>query len=233
MAVTVKTHGMNYFMCAAGDTKPTAASHGAKIGDSLFEYDTFLMYTTYDGTNWVVKNKVVLTTETGDSITNDTLDAMNVAVVDSGEFITQTKTLVGGANSAFDVLSESISAGADWDFAFTGAGEIDDAVLVIATTALTAETSLHLYSAAPTCVLDDNVANTSPKATEAATFLGAIEFAALRDYGTAGMSYVHVSKSTAGGLSIKHSGAVYGVLISVDAMTPGNVVATLILHSSL
>jgi len=142
--------------------------------------------------------------------------------------VTKTKTLVGGVNSAFDVLSESASAGTDWDFEFGGQGKIIDAVMSIGTTALTAETSLHCFSKAPTCNLNDNVANTSPLDADIPYFLGAIEFAGLRDYGTTSRSYTHASPSTVGGLPIRfNSGIVKAVLISVDAMTPGAVLCTI------
>ena len=258
MTVREIPHGSHRYIWDTADTKPTAATHGCSQGDTGYDRQTGIMYICYDGTNWAEKDTVVRletsptidigdvtllagtavvgkvrgVTATGDEVTDDTADAVKVITV--GNSVTQTKTLVGGANSAFDVLSESAGAGTDWDFAFDGAGEIDDIVLVIATTALTAETSLHLFSSAPACNLNDNVANTSPVAADVPTFLGAAELVALRDYGTTGLSYAHISKSTPGGLPIQHpAGAVYGVLISVDAMTPGNVLATLTLHSTM
>ncbi len=148
--------------------------------------------------------------------------------------ITQTKLLVGGANSAFDILSESISAGTDWVFDFGGIGKIVGASIVISTTALTAETSLHLFDKALTCVLDDNVANTSPVVADIPNRVRAIEFPALRDYGTASLSYSDVALSTPGGLPIYFStNILHAVLISVDAMTPGNVLCTITLTAEM
>ncbi len=148
--------------------------------------------------------------------------------------VTKTKTLVGGANSAFDVLSESAGAGTDWDFEFGGQGKIVDAVVTIATTALTAEMSLHCFDKAPTCNLHDNVANTSPVAADVPFFKGAIELPALRDYGTAGLSYTHASPSTPGGLPLRfNADIVKAVLISVDAMTPGAVLCTISLTAEM
>ncbi len=148
--------------------------------------------------------------------------------------VTKTKTLVGAGNSAFDVLSESAGSGSDWDFEFGGQGKVVDAVMTIATTALTAETSLHCFGKAPTCVLNDNVANTSPVAADVPYFFGAIELPALRDYGTAGLSYTHASPSTSGGLSLRfNTDIVKAILISVDAMTPGNVVCTISLTAEM
>ena len=148
--------------------------------------------------------------------------------------VTKTKTLVGGANSAFDVLSESAGSGTDWDFEFGGQGKIIDAVMTIATTALTAETSLHCFGKAPTCVLNDNVANTSPVAADVPYFFGAIELPALRDYGTAGLSYTHASPSTPGGIPLRfNTDIVRAVLISVDAMTPGAVLCTISLTAEM
>ena len=142
--------------------------------------------------------------------------------------VTATKTLVGGANAAFDVVSDSIDAGTDWDFAMAGTGKITKAVLDIGTTALTAEYSLHLFSYPPTCNLHDNVANTSPVTADVPYFLGAIEFPALRDYGTTGHSYSVATPSTPGNAPLEfHTPMIYGVLIAVDAHTPGNVTGTI------
>ena len=51
------------FIGASTDTKPTIASHSGLpdpvVGSTFYEYDTGLLYTTYDGTNWVVKGSEV------------------------------------------------------------------------------------------------------------------------------------------------------------------------------
>jgi hypothetical protein len=38
------------------DTKPTQAASDVPVGSTFLEYDTQKLYTTYDGTNWAVKN---------------------------------------------------------------------------------------------------------------------------------------------------------------------------------
>uniref|UniRef100_A0A6M3IG19 Uncharacterized protein n=2 Tax=viral metagenome TaxID=1070528 RepID=A0A6M3IG19_9ZZZZ len=145
-----------------------------------------------------------------------------------------TKTLVGGANSAFDVVSNSVDAGTDWDFDFGGTGKITKAILDIGTTALTAEYSLHLFSTPPTCNLHDNVANTSPVTADVPYFVGAIEFSALRDYGTTGHSYSVATISTPGNLALPFDTPIlYGVLIAVDAHTPGNVLGSIHLFADM
>ena len=46
------------FICATGDTKPTAASHSGiplpQAGDYCWVYDENKVYRTYDGTNWIL-----------------------------------------------------------------------------------------------------------------------------------------------------------------------------------
>ena len=202
------------------------------VADELF--NTWTIYKITFDNGWQSGDNEFKNAFIADVEINGVMIPLGPASGKHSKTVTQSKTLVGGANSAFDVLSESIDAGTDWDFDFGGTGKIVDAVLTIATTALTAETSLHCFCTPPTCVLNDNVANTSPVAADVPHFKGAIELPALRDYGTTSLSYTHASLSTSGGLPIRFdSPIVNAVLISVDAMTPGNVLCTISLTADM
>ena len=62
MAVTTLAlgQGKTKYIGESTDTKPTIASHSGLpqpgIGSTFYEYDTGILYITYDGTNWVVKD---------------------------------------------------------------------------------------------------------------------------------------------------------------------------------
>lgn len=144
-----------------------------------------------------------------------------------------TKTLVGGANSAGDVLSESAGSGTDYDFDFGGIGKITKATLDIATASLTAETELLLFGVAVTANLNDNVANTAPATADVPYFQGSVAFPALKSFGT-GHSYSVATPSTKGNVGLGFDYPVlYGVHVSVDAMTPGNVLCTIMLEAEM
>jgi len=63
MAVKAVEPGRGKFLCLSTDTKPTAATHNCKAGDSLYVYTaaTGLLthYLTTDGTNWYQVNESV------------------------------------------------------------------------------------------------------------------------------------------------------------------------------
>lgn len=59
MAVLQLFHSVQHYICASTDTKPTEATHGVKVGATLWEYDTSKLYITYDGTNWQEKVDMV------------------------------------------------------------------------------------------------------------------------------------------------------------------------------
>jgi hypothetical protein len=100
-----------------------------------------------------------------------------------------TKALAAAGNyAADDVLSESASAGTAWEFTEAvqrpgGTGTIVRAVALLETNALTPGITLFLYSATPTSVLNDNVANTAVLHADAANYLGRITFPAMTDFG--------------------------------------------------
>ena len=100
-----------------------------------------------------------------------------------------------GSYSSNDVMSESDTngEGTTWDFEMGGTGRINRAVIVSATTGLTAVLTLHLYTAPPTCELDDNAANTGPLVADLASYLGYISFPALTSQG--GPSFTQVTPS--------------------------------------
>jgi len=60
MAVKSVEPGRAKFICLSTDTKPTAATHNCKAGDSLYVYTVatgvLTHYITYDGTNWAEVN---------------------------------------------------------------------------------------------------------------------------------------------------------------------------------
>lgn len=126
------------------------------------------------------------------------------------------KTLeADGAYGAKDVMSESDtnSAGTDWDFEFGGVGEIIKALAVTDLTTATAALTLLLYSAPPTCELDDNAANDGPNAADTPYFLGRVEFDALASEG--GSAFAIITKADeGGGLPIAFDRPkIYGVLL--------------------
>lgn len=212
MTVRKNSIKINRYIGASTDTKPStdfAAGGVMPIGSTFYEYDTGLMYITYDGTNWVCKDLVELGIH---------------------KSITVAKVLVGGACGAEDVLSEHITTGTAWTFAAIarangGKGFIVKAMAICETTALTPRLTLFLFNATPTGVLNDNVANTSPVHADLAKYVGKIDFPAMEDLGT-GTSSTIATPSTYGNLPLAFECAsdaddLYGVLVSRDIVTPG------------
>ena len=61
MAITKHSIHVNRYFGASTDTKPTTEGSSdvlvaIPVGSTFFEYDTGVLYVTYDGTNWVVKD---------------------------------------------------------------------------------------------------------------------------------------------------------------------------------
>ena len=50
-------HQVRKYVGLSTDTKPTAAVNNCTIGSTFYEYDTGILYITYDGTNWVQKHE--------------------------------------------------------------------------------------------------------------------------------------------------------------------------------
>jgi len=214
MSVTKHAMKVNRYIGASTDTKPTTEGSSDKlvalpIGSTFYEYDTGLMYITYDGTSWACKDLVELGIHKSVSV---------------------TKILVGGACSAEDVLSESISAGTYWTFAAIartngGKGLIIKAQAICETTALTPRLTLFLFNATPTCAKNDNVANTAPVNADVSKYVGKVDFPAMEDLGTGASSTV-ATPNTYGNLPLAFECAsdaddLIGVLVARDAVTPG------------
>jgi hypothetical protein len=142
--------------------------------------------------------------------------------------VSVTKACAAAGNyDAEDVISESAAAGTVWTFAAifrannTG-GYVTKAKVSCETTALTPRLRLYLYNAAPTCNLNDNVANDGVLNADIAKSLGYIDFPALADVG--GNSEAVCTPSTTGNLPMWVDAAsaaddLIGVLVTRDAIT--------------
>ena len=206
MAITVISSKTKY-IGASTDTKPTFTTHKILPGATFYEYDTGILYITYDGENWVEKDTVVR----GVSKT-----------------ISVTKEIAAAAgHSAEDVMCENATTGTPWTFAAifrannTG-GYLTKAQAICERTAITARLTLYLFNATPTSELRDNVANTAPIHADAAKYLGKIDFPALEDLG--GDSVAAATSSTTGNLPLWVDAAsdaddIIGILVSRDAVT--------------
>lgn len=145
-----------------------------------------------------------------------------------------TKTIIGGAATALDVVSEHATTGTDWDFDFGGAGYITKAIVTIATTSLTERLALFLYSVPPTGEVNDNVASDAPLAADIPYFVGVIDFPALVDRAAGGPSYAVATPSTTGNLPIGfETNKIYGILVGLDGGTLGNVLCSIHLFADM
>ena len=145
-----------------------------------------------------------------------------------------TKTVVGGANAADDVISENASTGTDWDFNFGGTGKITKAIITCATNAIVPVTELQLYSAPPTCNLNDNVASTGPIAADIPYFMGVINLPAMTDSGTSQSFAIATPSLTTSNLPLDFdSSNLYGVLVDKTGATWGNVLVSIFLSADM
>ena len=148
--------------------------------------------------------------------------------------VVTTKTIIGGAATANDVISNSADAGTDWDFYFGGTGYITKGIVTIATHGLTERLRLFLYSVPPTSTQNDNVASTDPLAADIPNLVGWIDFPAMTDTSAAGISYTMATTSTTGNLPITFDAyTLYGTLIGLDGGTLGNVLCTIKLFADM
>ncbi len=132
-----------------------------------------------------------------------------------------------GDYAAEDVLSESAAAGTAWTFAAVArengaSGYVVKAHVICETTALTPRLRLFLFNAAPTCNLNDNVANDALVHADEANYVGYIDFPAMNDVG--GDSEAIATPSTSGNLPLAFTCAtaaddLIGVLVTRDAIT--------------
>lgn len=140
--------------------------------------------------------------------------------------VTLTKALAAAAGyTANDVLSESAAAGTDWDFAAVarldgGGGYIVGAIAQSESESVTPQLRLFLFNAAPTgCVVNDNVANTAPDATDLAKVVGFIDFPSMSSLGTTDSIAVATSNTPASNLPLPFKCAaaddnLYGILVT-------------------
>lgn len=202
----------NKWIGLASDTKPTQSTDSrVRDGDTFYEYDTDLLWVTYDGATWVIKS-----------------DKSSGGVIKT---VSVTKVIAtAGAYLAERVVSENTSTGTDWDFTAIakengGSGYIVKAHVLCETTAITPRMSLYLFTAAPGCALNDNAANTALLWTDLANYVGKIDFPAMEDLGT-GKTEAVATPSTFGSLPMAFTCAstaddLFGVLVARDAVTIG------------
>ena len=142
--------------------------------------------------------------------------------------ITVTKALAAAANyDAEDVLSESAGTGTAWTFAQAarsngGSGAILAVYDIFQTTNLTPRLTVYWYKATPTCVLNDNVANTSVKNADKANYLGRTDISTMEDLG--GISESIATPSTVGNLPLVFTCAsdaddIIGVVVTRDGFS--------------
>lgn len=191
------------------DTKPTDGATSVRPGATFYEYNTGQMYITYDGTNWVAK--------AGDE--------------DKIKTVSVTKALAAAsAYDAADVLSESATNGVGTAYTFSAiaryngaGGEVTKAHVISEATGITPRLVLYLFTAAPTCELDDHAANTALLHADQANYIGRIDFPAMSENGTGGAEAV-ATESTYGNLPLTFTcpttaDDLFGVLVTMDAFT--------------
>lgn len=201
----------NKFVGASTDTKPTMATDSRiRVGDTFYEYNTDLLYITYDGTTWVIKPNL----STGSLKTVSVTKALEAAV----------------AYTAGDVLSETdtASAGTAWTFAAIArengaSGYITKVHAISETTAIVPRLVVFFFTATPTCELDDNAANTALLHTDLANYVGKVDLPAMEDIGT-GDSEAVATPSTTGSLPLSFTCAagaddLIAVVATRDAFT--------------
>lgn len=142
--------------------------------------------------------------------------------------VSVTKAVVAAGDYADeDIMSESASAGTCWTFADVAmvkgeALSIVKAQAICEVTGLVPRLTLYLFTATPTCALNDNTANTAVLHADIANYIGKIDFPALEDLG--GDSESLTTPGTYGNLPLEFSCAstdtdIYGVLVTRDAIT--------------
>jgi len=154
---------------------------------------------------------------------------LNQPVFPSVKTVRTTKAIAAaGDYAAEDVISESASAGTDWDFpaifrANNSGGYLVKAQAIWQTTGLTPRLTVYLFNVAPaTCATNDNAANTAPHNTDKAGFVAQLDFPALEDLG--GVSLAIISPSTLGRLPLWVDAAstaddLFGIVATRDAIT--------------
>lgn len=192
------------------DTKPTeAANSPIPSGSTFYEYDTGILFITYDGTNWVTK----VGSPSGASL----------------EVSTTQEVAAAGNYDINDVLCNNASTGIPWNFADVvgangGRGYITKAQITVETTGQAHRLTLFLFSETPTSELDDNVTNTGPADADRGFYLGKIDFPALESLGAGNSDTLAATSSPTSGIPFAFACAVadvdlYGILVTRDAFT--------------
>jgi len=131
---------------------------------------------------------------------NGTVIMLEPVTVKHIKTVLTSKTVVDGAHSADDVVCEDADngEGTEWDWDVGGTGKIVKAVAACAKNAIVPVLEIQLYTAPPTCELDDNAAATGPVAADVPNFVGIITMPAMTDTGT-GHSFSVATPSLATG----------------------------------
>ncbi len=131
--------------------------------------------------------------------------------------VTTAKDLIADtAYHANDVMSEALASATAWTFNFGMTGKIVKATITSETTGLNDVIKMHLYSAVPTCELDDHAANTSPVLADLGNFLGVITMPILSSEGAGSSHTQAVSYESGVGLPITfNTNIIYAVVIEV------------------
>jgi hypothetical protein len=136
--------------------------------------------------------------------------------------------VAAGDYAAEDVMSDSTTATNHQYWYFPNVvkkggdfGKIVKCTIIWTTTALTPRITLYLFKEPPTMELRDNVANTSPGATDRYSFQGQIDQIALEDMG--GMSASTIDYNTYGNLPLLFQTApgntgLYALAVTRDAI---------------
>jgi len=185
------------------DTKP----HGQAALSTFYEYDTFLNYVTYDGTNWVID------TSGSKSLP---LEVRVSKAIDASV----------GVYAAGDVVNDDdcCTTATAWTFAnmaavVGGYGVITGATLINETENQAVQYELILFNTTPTGELMDNAANNNPIKADRAKWIGTIPFPSSVARGAATATTTAASPSTVGGLPLFYkcaaaSTTLYGVLLT-------------------
>lgn len=107
MAITKHGVPTHRYLGLSTDTKPTKATHDTPAGSTFYEYDTGIMYITYDGTNWVVKGEQPIA-----SIATATTGAIAKAVNPGAKFrLLRMEWNVDTAGTTSESLTITVDAG--------------------------------------------------------------------------------------------------------------------------
>ncbi len=144
------------------------------------------------------------------------------------------KTVIGGACTAGDVISESATTGTYWEFDFGGTGYLTKAQAVLEAANKTERLRLWLFSYPPTCTTLDNVVSTAPLAADVPYLVGYIEFPAMSSEPATALSVTIATPSTPGNAPLLFNKTIiYGILSGRDGVTLTNVPLSIILSADM